>query len=267
MLLEEKNWIEPRKNGMNSTENTECGLTGSTLPESGKKHGQDTGETSGIYKIVNTVNGKYYVGSSDQLYRRWQIHYNRLDGNRHENSHLQNAWNKYGEDAFQFIIVEVAEPAHLLTIEQSYLDICKSCPNSSYNISYDAVAPMRGRLHTNETKEKMSGSHKGSRNVMFGKHHRRDTIQKIKEARKRQVFTTEQRERQSIAQRIPTIHKFFNCHTNEYFTGTQFDFRKKTGVNPYYLLAGLRPRYCWWTVENPSIICPTRNRIDTTSNV
>lgn len=230
--------------------NAECDITTDTNASNESGHSPDTTgiKQSGIYKIINKVNGKYYIGSSDQLYRRWKHHQNRLNGNRHENPHLQNAWNKYGKNAFQFIIVEVEKPASLLMIEQSYLDVCKSVPNSSYNISYDASAPMRGRPHTPETKQKMSESHEGARNIMFGKHHSPETISKIRDARTKQIFTKEHRERQSIAQRIPTIHKFFNCHTNEYFTGTQFEFRKKTGVNPYYLLKGIRPRYCWWTL-------------------
>ena len=64
---------------------------------------------SGIYKIINKVNGKYYVGSTTQLYTsrsRWNNHKQALIRGNHRNSHLQNAWNKYGPDAFEFIIIE-----------------------------------------------------------------------------------------------------------------------------------------------------------------
>ena len=65
---------------------------------------------SGIYKIINKINGKYYVGSSvnikDYPNNRWSRHIADLNANRHHNDYLQRAWNKYGQDAFEFIIIE-----------------------------------------------------------------------------------------------------------------------------------------------------------------
>ena len=60
----------------------------------------------GIYKIENKVNGKVYIGQSIDIDTRWYNHRNELNGNRHCNEHLQNAWNKYGEHSFEFIIIE-----------------------------------------------------------------------------------------------------------------------------------------------------------------
>ena len=57
---------------------------------------------SGIYKIVNTVNGKKYVGSAVDIKRRWQAHKLRLRKNNHHSPKLQNAWNKHGESSFTF---------------------------------------------------------------------------------------------------------------------------------------------------------------------
>ena len=58
----------------------------------------------GIYIIKNLKNGKVYVGQSRDIYRRWKEHKNELNKNKHCNVKLQNAWNKYGSDAFSFII-------------------------------------------------------------------------------------------------------------------------------------------------------------------
>ena len=52
----------------------------------------------GVYKIVNTVNGKIYIGSSKNIDRRWNEHIRVLELNAHNNQHLQNAWNKYGKN-------------------------------------------------------------------------------------------------------------------------------------------------------------------------
>ena len=50
-----------------------------------------------IYKITNNVNNKCIVGKTTQkLMRRWIQHRCMLRINRHNNKHLQDAWNKYG---------------------------------------------------------------------------------------------------------------------------------------------------------------------------
>lgn len=86
---------------------------------------------SGIYKIVNLITGKYYVGSTKSFETRKTCHFSRLRNNNHTNKHLQNAYNKYGADNFKFEIVEHVKENLLLDIEQSYLDNSKT--NDTYN--------------------------------------------------------------------------------------------------------------------------------------
>lgn len=50
--------------------------------------------SSGIYEIVNTINGKRYVGSAVSLKRRWVDHRRDLRAGKHHSRHLQNAWAK-----------------------------------------------------------------------------------------------------------------------------------------------------------------------------
>ena len=59
-----------------------------------------------IYKIINTTNGKFYVGSTTNTQERFRTHRNRLRKGRHHSKHLQAAWNKYGEKVFVFFVVE-----------------------------------------------------------------------------------------------------------------------------------------------------------------
>jgi group I intron endonuclease len=63
----------------------------------------------GIYGILNHTNQKIYIGSSINIYSRWYVHKNDLKRNKHSNQHLQNAWNKYKESSFSFIILEKIE--------------------------------------------------------------------------------------------------------------------------------------------------------------
>jgi group I intron endonuclease len=61
----------------------------------------------GVYKITNTVDGKVYIGSTTiDTNWRWSTHKSLLKIGKHHNRHLQRAWNKYGESAFTFEVVE-----------------------------------------------------------------------------------------------------------------------------------------------------------------
>jgi group I intron endonuclease len=116
----------------------------------------------GIYKIINVVNNKFYVGSAVDLKRRKTRHFSELRNGKHNNKHLQAAWLKYGEQAFVFVVVEaLPDDADLLAAENVWLkehvgkDYC-------YNIGVDATAPHLGmsgplsptwgRKHTEDVK-------------------------------------------------------------------------------------------------------------------
>ena len=87
----------------------------------------------GIYMIKNVVNGKFYIGSSKDINKRWIIHKSRLKTNKHDNIILQRSYNKHGEDSFIYSIIEETELDNLLIREQYYLDLYKN-DNLCYNI-------------------------------------------------------------------------------------------------------------------------------------
>lgn len=96
----------------------------------------------GIYKIENCINGKYYIGSSNDIYRRWKEHIKLLNNNNHHSPHLQFAWNKYGEKNFKFIILEECDEENLLTREQFYIDTMYAIDESfGYNTAPYADKP------------------------------------------------------------------------------------------------------------------------------
>lgn len=106
--------------------------------DSMKNQCKNIGKISGIYKIINKIDGKYYVGSSKHIYKRWRKHKSLLRHNKHLNDYLQNAFNLYGESNFEFIIVEKCLIENLKKIEQKYLDLAKSTQNDNYNLNFDA---------------------------------------------------------------------------------------------------------------------------------
>ena len=97
---------------------------------------------SGIYTITNIKNGKLYVGSSKNIYRRWKDHKNMLRRNEHHSQHLQAAWNKYGKDNFIFEVIEKCKEEDLLIREQYYIDLyCSFDSYFGYNESEFAGRP------------------------------------------------------------------------------------------------------------------------------
>lgn len=61
---------------------------------------------AGIYKITNIINGKMYIGSTNNLANRRDNHFSELKRNSHPNRFLQRSVNKYGISNFQFDIIE-----------------------------------------------------------------------------------------------------------------------------------------------------------------
>jgi len=155
-IWEEKNSIELPKKLENNGESDECVITTSIKELRENVLSKDIMKTSGIYKIINKINGKYYVGSSDNIYKRYITHKNFLNNNNHINTILQNSWNKYGNTNFDFVIIEKVPKENLLITEQKYLNIAITERNKCYNICFDASSPMKGRKHDEKTKELMS---------------------------------------------------------------------------------------------------------------
>lgn len=153
----------------------------------------------GIYKIANKINGKFYIGSSNDIKDRWREHRNALNQNKHHSNHLQRAWNKYGEENFEFEIIEEFEDiteTELREREKHYLETLKPYKRTvGYNVSrgtqscilYGEDNGFYGKRHSNETKRKMIKNHadvSGVNNPMYGKRFSEEHRMKISRNRK-----------------------------------------------------------------------------------
>lgn len=114
-------------------------------------------DVCGIYKIVNKVTGQCYVGQSQKIKKRLKEHFRLLRLNKHTNQHLQHAYNKYGADNFSGDIeIEVNDFEELDKLENAFLKGDVWFPEPVfYNIADFAKAPMRGKSHSEEVKEKI----------------------------------------------------------------------------------------------------------------
>lgn len=87
----------------------------------------------GIYQIINSTNGKVYIGQTINFIRRAQQHRRELIKGVHGNHHLQSAALKYGIESFEFSPLEFCVVGKLNEIESSYLSIYKNNKQNCYN--------------------------------------------------------------------------------------------------------------------------------------
>jgi len=147
----------------------------------------------GIYRIRNLVNWKAYIGSSNDIRQRWNRHIRELKGNYHLNPHLQNSWNKHGEENFTFEVLEEVKEKSLLEREQDYLNN-EIQWDFDYNIARIAdrppsqlgktgeMSPNFGRVLSREHRDKVSNSLLGNDRAL-GYKHNKETRQKGVDAR------------------------------------------------------------------------------------
>jgi len=144
-------------------------------------------ENSGIYKITNLVNNKIYIGSAINFRKRKNLHLWQLRKNKHGNKYLQNAFNKYGEDSFEFILLTNYPIKDLLVVEQIFINTF----NPEYNILKIAGSRL-GCKHSEETKRKISLANKGNiaseetrkklKQVNLGKKYTLEHVEKVRQA-------------------------------------------------------------------------------------
>lgn len=148
---------------------------------------------SGIYQIKNLINGKVYVGSSVNIEYRFRCHKCRLNKNNHHSIYLQRTWNKYGEENFEFKIIELVDDENLLIErEQFWIDELSAVNPEGYNANPFAgrTGGIKGRKLSEEHKRKIGESGKG-REVS------QETRDKIREGHLGKKLSEEHKEKMS----------------------------------------------------------------------
>jgi group I intron endonuclease len=202
-------------------------------------------EISAIYGIRNNINGKVYIGASSSIRSRWIMHKSDLKNNEHINKYIQEDYDKYGIDVFEFFIIEECEELLLEEKEKYYIRFYESRDyNGGYNQT-DGGAGCQGKIVSEETRQKVSRalmgntngrfaiwteerkeSVRGENNAWFGKHPTEETRKKISEAGMGRVQSPETREKIAIGHRgrkyADANSKFigvcFNSHAKKWMT-------------------------------------------------
>lgn len=180
---------------------------------------------SGIYAITNTVNGFRYVGSAVDFEVRKARHLRELRQGIHHSHHLQNAYNKYGPDVFEFSILEETIREKAVLFERESFWIAELKPE--YNVGQLAATHLGVkrseatkrkmsekaslRTHSEESKEKMRAKKLGTRPS-------EETRQRMSKSQAGRKWTDEQKQnlaevqRQSWANRTEEERQAF-CET------------------------------------------------------
>lgn len=85
---------------------------------------------SAVYKIVNTVTNDCYVGSSNDVKRRWTQHKLLSVWKKQPNNLLYKDFQKYGLENFRFQILVSVEPKYLKQVEQELINKLRPTYNS-----------------------------------------------------------------------------------------------------------------------------------------
>lgn len=169
---------------------------------------------TGIYGLRNDNTGKWYVGQALNVEMRRIEHLSHLRTGKHHSAKLQNSFNKHGEAAFSFYVLQEVEVPSLDDMEVAWIARLDAYANGynmttggggrrGYTLSEETKAKIsaahKGRAKTEEcrrkireanlgrkvpteTRAKISRSTKGENAYWYGKHHTEETKQKLREA-------------------------------------------------------------------------------------
>lgn len=146
-----------------------------------------------IYRITNTINGKSYIGQTQQdLSERWKQH--QRESSRKLSRKFYNAIHKYGTECWSLEILEEVDNIDLLNECEIYWISYYNTLKDGYN---STTGGFQGTEISDEVKKKMSESHIGSKNHFYGKTHTSEV--RIVMSKKRRLRKTKEETRKKLS--------------------------------------------------------------------
>jgi len=200
---------------------------------------EDKERIIGVYRISNKLSGRYYIGYSTNIDRRFCAHRNKLKQNYHDNIFLQRAYNLDGEDKFKYDIIHICDTEEeAKEIELQYLTDL-SIRDKIYNLNYNNGGGDLLKNHPDKEKirEKIINSHKETmckmtpeerrekygkcdeRNGMYGKTHTEDVRKKISEIKKGNINFKGRKHTEETKQKMSEMRKNKNIGEDNPFFG------------------------------------------------
>lgn len=162
--------------------------------------------SGGIYRIINMVNNKFYVGSTKNFEVRLKQHFSSLKNHSHHSIMFQKDYDLYGKDVFKFEIIEEATENYdrdLLYKREQYWIEKLQAKDFGYNIGDsrfgDCISyhPLKQQIKEKTSKtirancskmtkeeRKQKWGKNGSLNGMYGKHRTEAEKQHLRECLK-----------------------------------------------------------------------------------
>lgn len=147
------------------------------------------------------INNKRIIGSSKDIYKRWDRYKFDLKNNKFGNPHLQSSYNKYGAENFSYEIINECQEENFLELEDYYM-IAFSTLDRKYGYNLKLASrpehndesrrkmsiTRKGKKLSNAHRKSMSIAHKGiflgKNNPNYGKHPSKETLEKMSRAMK-----------------------------------------------------------------------------------
>lgn len=117
-----------------------------------------------IYRVINIVNGKKYIGqTTGKLEQRKTSHFN--ESKKDTTIYFHNALKKYGKKNFKWEIIYECDDKLILNVMETMKIIVEHSHKSEggYNLTWGGEGSY-GYKHSDETKKKISESHKNISN-------------------------------------------------------------------------------------------------------
>lgn len=175
----------------------------------------------GVYRITHVESGRYYVGSSVNIKNRWLTHRAELRGGYHGNIRLQNHWNKYGESAFTWQVLEEFKTLQdarqreqlIIDAERPFLNMCQVVGAGS--------GAQVGHVVSAETRAKISAAQKG-------KPRNPESVAKMAASRRGMVQSAETRRKRSLSMIGKNKGRILKTHcVNGHLLSTNFSLKAK----------------------------------------